>query len=118
LAAKTGGKSWIRLGPLGTIQPSELVKIPFIMILAKVVTKHNSQYPDRDYQSDFWLIGKLGFFALIPLLLVLRQNDLGTALVYIAIIVGIVLLSGIKWQILLPVFLTVLIVGGGLIYLS
>ncbi|WP_343754709.1 FtsW/RodA/SpoVE family cell cycle protein [Alkalibacterium iburiense] len=117
LALRTGGKSWIRLGPLGTIQPSEIVKIPFILILAKVVTKHNSQYEYRDYQSDFILIGKLAFFSLIPLILVLMQNDLGTALVYIAIVVGVVLLSGIKWQILLPISLTIFFVGAGLILL-
>jgi len=111
LAMRTGGKSWIRLGPLGTIQPSEFVKIPYILMLAKAVTKHNSTFKHRDYSSDFLLIGKLMLYASLPILLVFMQNDLGTGLVYIAILIGVVLLSGIMWQILLPIFLVVSTIG-------
>ncbi|GEK91859.1 FtsW/RodA/SpoVE family cell cycle protein [Alkalibacterium kapii] len=118
LALRTGGKSWIRLGPLGTIQPSEFVKIPYILILAKVVTRHNSTYKLRDYSSDFLLMGKLMLFASVPILLVFMQNDLGTGLVYIAILIGMILLSGVKWQILLPIFLVVSTVGITLILLA
>ncbi|MDN6385296.1 MAG: rod shape-determining protein RodA [Alkalibacterium sp.] len=118
LALRTGGKSWIRLGPLGTIQPSEFVKIPYILILAKVVTKHNSTYDVRDYTSDFLLMGKLMLYASIPILLVFMQNDLGTGLVYLAILIGIILLSGIKWQILLPIFIVVSTIGITLILLA
>ncbi|MER2063592.1 MAG: FtsW/RodA/SpoVE family cell cycle protein [Alkalibacterium sp.] len=117
MAMSTGGRRWVRLGPLGTIQPSEFVKIPYILMLAKTVTKHNSHYRDRVYQTDFVLLGKLAFLSLLPITLVFMQNDLGTALVYIAIAVGIVLLSGIKWQILLPIFLTIFAVGATLIIL-
>lgn len=118
LAMRTGGKSWIRLGPLGTIQPSEFVKIPFILMLAKAVTKHNSTFKVRDYESDFLLMGKLMLYAALPVLLVFMQNDLGTGLVYLAILVGMILLSGIKWQILLPIFLLVTTVGATLILLA
>ena len=109
---KTGARSWIRLPALGTIQPSEFVKIPFILMLSKIVTRHNNYYTYRDYNSDFKLIGKLTLFALIPILLVQLQNDLGTTLVYLAVFVGIILLSGIKWQILLPAF--ILVAGAGI----
>jgi len=118
LAMRTGGKSWIRLGPLGTIQPSEFVKIPYILMLAKAVTKHNSTFKHRDYSSDFLLIGKLMLYASLPILLVFMQNDLGTGLVYIAILIGVVLLSGIMWQILLPIFLVVSTIGITLILLA
>lgn len=118
LAMRTGGKSWIRLGPLGTIQPSEFVKIPYILMLAKAVTRHNSTYKVRDYSSDFLLMGKLMLYSALPILLVFMQNDLGTGLVYIAILIGVVLLSGIKWQILLPIFLVISTVGITLILLA
>ncbi|WP_143139366.1 FtsW/RodA/SpoVE family cell cycle protein [Alkalibacterium sp. 20] len=118
MAMSTGGKSWIRIGPLGTLQPSEFVKIPFILMLAKTVTKHNSTYQARDYSSDFLLMGKLVLYSSLPLILVFMQNDLGTGLVYIAILVGVVLLSGIKWQILLPIFLIISTIGLTLIVLA
>ena len=117
IAAQTGGNSWVTLGPLGTVQPSEFVKIPHILMLAKTITKHNSVYRVREYQTDLILIGKLSVIGLIPVVLVFMQNDLGTALVYLAILIGVVLLSGIKWQILLPVFLLISIVGITLILL-
>lgn len=117
MAMSTGGRRWVRLGPLGTVQPSEFVKIPYILMLAKTVTKHNAFYKARIYRTDFILLGKLAFLSLLPITLVFMQNDLGTALVYIAIAVGIILLSGIKWQILLPIFLTLLTIGTALIVL-
>ncbi|WP_423188287.1 FtsW/RodA/SpoVE family cell cycle protein [Alkalibacterium sp. f15] len=118
MAMRTGGKSWVRIGPLGTLQPSEFVKIPFILMLAKTVTKHNSTYKARDYSSDFLLMGKLALYSSLPLILVFMQNDLGTGLVYMAILVGVVLLSGIKWQILLPIFLIISTIGLTLIVLA
>lgn len=117
IAARTGGNRWVTLGPLGTVQPSEFVKIPYILMLAKVVTKHNSLYRVREYNSDFLLIGKLAVIGLVPVVIVFMQRDLGTALVYISILIGVLLLSGIKWQILLPVFLFVTAVGVTLIVL-
>ncbi|WP_208559812.1 FtsW/RodA/SpoVE family cell cycle protein [Marinilactibacillus kalidii] len=115
LFEKTGGKSWIRLPGIGTIQPAEFAKISFILILAKVVTKHNSYFPTHEYRSDFILLGKIALYAVPYLVLVL--NDLGTSLVYMAILVGVVLLSGVKWQIILPTFLVVTTLGVGLVLL-
>lgn len=47
----------------------------------------------------------------------MAQNDLGTTLVYTAILAGIFLLSGIQWKIIVPIVLVVTIVGGGIIFL-
>ena len=98
LETATGARSWIRLGPIGTIQPSEFVKIPYILMLARLVTRHNSHYQNRDYASDFKLIGKLALFSAIPTALVLLQNDLGTTLVYLAIFVYMYLNLYIKYM--------------------
>lgn len=43
VAATTGAKSWFKLGPL-TFQPSEIMKPAFILMLARVVHKHNQQF--------------------------------------------------------------------------
>lgn len=118
LAATTGAKSWIRIPVVGqTLQPSEFVKIPYILILAKTVTLHNARYKNRTVQSDFMLLGKLLFYSMILFILIMLQNDLGTTLVYIAILAGVVLLSGIQWKILGPIILIVSVVGGLTIFL-
>lgn len=118
LLADTGAKSWIRIPGVGlTLQPSEFVKIPYILVLARTVTLHNAQNKIRTLQSDFLLIGKLFFYSGIIFVLIMMQNDLGTTLVYVAILCGVIFLSGIQWKILLPVIITLTVVAGGTIFM-
>jgi rod shape determining protein RodA len=119
LAASTGARSWINIPIINfTLQPSEFVKIPYILKLAKTTTLHNAKYKNRTVKSDFQLLGKLLLWSLLPFALVMGQNDLGTTLVYAAVLVGVILLSGIQWKILVPIFSAVVIVGGGIILLA
>ncbi|MFV0557588.1 MAG: FtsW/RodA/SpoVE family cell cycle protein [Enterococcus sp.] len=116
LAASTGSKNWFSFGPV-TFQPSELMKIAFILMLALVVTKHNSRNRDRTTGSDFWLIAKMLAVAAPVLTLVMLQHDFGTMLVFLAILGGVFLMSGITWKIIVPVFAIFAIVGVSTIYL-
>lgn len=119
LAAVTGARSWINIPIINfTLQPSEFVKIPYILFLAKTTTLHNAKFKNRTVQSDFQLMGKLILWSLLPLALIMGQNDLGTALVYAAVLAGVILLSGIQWKILIPIFSTIIFVGGGIILLA
>ncbi len=109
--ANTGAKSWFALGPL-TFQPSEVMKPAYILMMAKVVVEHNDSHPLRTVKSDWTLIGKL-FAWTIPIALLLRlQNDFGTMLVFFAIMSGLIIVSGITWRIIAPLFLGVAAVGG------
>lgn len=112
----TGAKSWFKIGRL-TFQPSEIMKISFILMLARVVTKHNGDYLNHFPKTDFLLIGKIMLTSVPPLILVMLQNDLGSTLVFIAIIIGLVLISGITWKIILPLFTGVAALGGTLLAL-
>ena len=48
LSVKTGAKSWIRIPFINfPLQPSEIVKIPYILILAKTTTLHNARFNNR-----------------------------------------------------------------------
>lgn len=116
LYLSTGGKSWFRIAGL-TFQPSELVKIAFIIMLARVVTQHNSDYANHDVRSDFILLGKIALTSLPPMILVQLQGDLGTNLVFISIVIGITLMSGVTWKILLPLFGSVAGLGASLLLL-
>lgn len=115
VAADTGAKSWFKLGPL-TFQPSELMKPAFILMLARVVQKHNTEY-SHTIKNDWLLIGKI-FAWLIPVAVLLKlQNDFGTMLVFFAIVGGVILVSGISWKIIIPVYGTVFVLGATAIIL-
>lgn len=119
LAVSTGAKSWIKIPVIHfTLQPSEFVKISYILMLAKGVTLHNSKNIARTVQSDFLLLGKLLLYSVLPFILLMAQNDLGTTLVYAAILAGIILLSGFQWKILLPIVIIVSSLGIGILVLA
>lgn len=107
--ASTGAKSWFKLGPV-TFQPSEVMKPAFILMLARVVQKHNIEFA-HTWRNDWILIGKIALWTLPVAVLLRLQNDFGTMLVFIAIVSGIILVSGITWRIIVPVFAVVAVLG-------
>lgn len=107
---QTGAKSWFAIGPF-TFQPSEVMKPAFILMAARVVMTHNTHHSVHDVKIDFRLIGKLILWTL-PIIISLHfQNDLGTTLVFLAILAGVILVSGITWKILVPVFTGTAVIG-------
>lgn len=107
-----GAKSWFKFPGLGSLQPSEFMKIFLILALANAITNHHHKNPVKTVKSDFWLLIKLGMITGVPLLLVMQQPDLGTSLVLMAILTGMVLVSGITWKIIVPIFSVGAITGG------
>ena len=114
--ADTGAKSWFRFGTF-SFQPSEVVKIFYILILAKVATSHNMKTKYKTNHTDWQLFVKLILWAAPALVLVILQNDLGTTLVFLMILGGVLIMSGISWKILLPIIIVVGLIGALLIYL-
>ncbi|WP_436962224.1 FtsW/RodA/SpoVE family cell cycle protein [Staphylococcus shinii] len=109
-----GAKSWYKLGPI-SVQPSEFMKIVLILALAKLVSRHNQFTFNKSLETDFKLLLKIAGISIIPMGLILLQNDLGTMLVLCAIIVGIIVVSGISWKILAPVFITGIVFASSII---
>ena len=114
--ADTGAKSWFRFGTF-SFQPSEVVKIFYILILAKVATSHNMKTKYKTNHTDWQLFVKLILWAASALVLVILQNDLGTTLVFLMILGGVLIMSGISWKILLPIIIVAGLIGALLIYL-
>ena len=109
-----GAKSWYSFGPI-SIQPSEFMKIILILALAKTISKHNQFTFNKSFQSDLMLFFKILGVSIIPMALILLQNDLGTTLVLCAIIAGVMLVSGITWRILAPLFIVAFVSGSSII---
>ncbi|MFA6075058.1 MAG: rod shape-determining protein RodA [Negativicutes bacterium] len=86
-----GAQRWIQIGPLN-LQPSEFSKAIMIVVLAAFLD--NNQ---RTVNSPKTLL-KLALIVGLPFVLVLKQPDLGTAMVFLAITLGMVFVSGISYK--------------------
>jgi rod shape determining protein RodA len=86
-----GAQRWIQVGPL-QLQPSELMKIALVMALARYY-----DWLDRGRVSHpLWLLPPLLLIA-IPMLLVLKQPDLGTALLLGLGGAMVMFMAGVSW---------------------
>lgn len=85
-------KTWLKLGSTGIyFQPSELVKIGFIITFGVHLEKLKSNI------NHPLSILQLGVHALIPVLLVIKSGDMGSALVFVVISVAMLFISGLHW---------------------
>jgi rod shape determining protein RodA len=91
-----GSTRWIGVAGI-RLQTSEFMKIVLILLLAKILT-------DWKLNTLEWKdLGKLAAIVAVPMLLVMKEPDLGTSLTYIPILVSIVLMAGVRWKYLLIV---------------
>ncbi|WP_425568269.1 FtsW/RodA/SpoVE family cell cycle protein [Salinicoccus jeotgali] len=109
-----GAKSWYQFG-FFSIQPSEIVKIIYILTLAYVINQHNKYKMTNDLSADIKLLIKIAATSILPMLLILFQNDLGTTLVMLAILFGMIIVSGISWWLIVPTLIAAVTIGGSLI---
>ena len=93
-----GARSWLGFGDLG-IQPSEFAKIATILVLGKYL-EHSSK--NVGHLPRF--LGALGIVS-VPVVLIVLQPDLGTALVYIPIFLFMAFMAGVQSRHLAYVFL-------------
>ena len=91
-----GAQRWIALGPI-SIQPSEFSKLIMIIALAAMMEKRGKIHSLSD-------LAPVAGYVLVPFLLVLKQPDLGTSLVFLAIFFGMVFVAGIRLRILFGIF--------------
>ncbi|MEN9582286.1 MAG: rod shape-determining protein RodA, rod shape determining protein RodA [Candidatus Parcubacteria bacterium] len=102
-----GAKSWLSFGAF-SFQPSDVVKISLILLLAKYYSRRHVEIKHVKHV----LIS--GLYALVPLTLIFLEPDFGSAIIIFLIWFGMTLVSGISKKHLGIVFLILLTVFGGL----
>jgi rod shape determining protein RodA len=91
-----GARRWLNIG-VTRIQPSELMKIAVPLMLAWYFDKHETTLRLRDY-------GVAALLLLLPVVMILRQPDLGTALLIAASGFYVLFLTGLSWRIMAALF--------------
>jgi len=94
-----GATSWFRIGSV-SYQPSELMKIGFILCAAKVMTMYieNKESPQPNNTKSYILLGVIAVLFIVPVFLIILQPDYGTALVYFMILIFMIFKMGIKYR--------------------
>jgi rod shape determining protein RodA len=109
---KKGARRWVNVGVV--IQPSELMKIAMPMMLAWYFQRREGILKNWDYAVALILLA-------LPVALIARQPDLGTALLVFAAGMYVIILAGFPWKILVPIvgigvfFILLIIIFGGYI---
>ena len=85
----SGAKSWLDLGSVG-FQPSEMAKIGTILVVASFLSRSNTNIESFKDIVITLIIG------LVPVGLILLEPDMGTALVFIGIIITMIFWKGIS----------------------
>lgn len=86
-----GAQRWIRFGGF-SVQPSEFAKLAMILVLARYFSNK------KRGSASFTDLAITGILLCVPLLLILKQPDLGTALVLIPIYTAVMLIVGLNWR--------------------
>ena len=101
--SKLGAQRWIHIPILGTtIQPSELIKPIFILMLGYLIQQRPP--PKNGYKVLDFLY--FSFYILLPFLLIAKEPDLGTALVLLFVGYGILFIIGVNWKIWATIIIT------------
>ena len=87
-----GARRWLNIG-VATIQPSELMKIAVPLMMAWYFEKHEATLTLRNYFVATLLL-------LLPVALIARQPDLGTALLISASGFYVLFLAGLSWRVM------------------
>jgi len=86
-----GNRSWLALGPV-TFQPSEFAKWTTCLAIAAFLAKRVHE------RLRFLQALQLAVIIGVPMLLILKQPDMGTALTFVPISLAAVLLGGLRWR--------------------
>ncbi len=90
---KKGARRWLNVGIV--IQPSEILKIAMPLMLAWWFQKREGQLRPLDYIVAALLL-------VVPVALIMKQPDLGTALLVMAAGLAVIFFAGLSWKLILP----------------
>jgi len=86
-------RRWLRIGPIG-FQPSEFAKIATVIALARYLSGRGSRWGIRHFLIPMVIV-------LIPMALVIKEPDLGTSLMFVAVLFPMLYWSGVRFSHLL-----------------
>lgn len=91
-------KCWYSIPGIGTIQPSEFMKIILILLIAKLIQEFHKKYTSPTVFEEFIFLLKIALIVAIPSILTFLQPDTGVVLIYLLITICMLFISGIRYR--------------------
>ena len=114
-------KCWFEIPFLGTLQPSEFMKIFLIITLSRMITDFNNTYKNPNIEDELKFIIKVLVILLIPSILTFIEPDTGAVIMYIIITFVMLFIGGLRkrWFIFTVGFLVIFLgIFLGIYYLN
>lgn len=110
---------WFQIPFIGTIQPSEFMKIFLIIILARLIHNFNEKYTEPTIKEEFFFLMKIFILVLIPAILTFIEPDTGAVMIYFIITLVMLFIGGIRkrWFFLMFLIIGIILGIGALIYI-
>lgn len=90
-------RCWFSIPGIGTIQPSEFMKI-ILIITEAVMIKNFNEDSNHTVKEEFIFLIKIGIVVLIPSILTFLQPDTGVVLIYLLITLVMLFVSGLRYR--------------------
>lgn len=97
-------KCWFQIPGIGSVQPSEFMKIILILTESVMIEKFHNKYESPTWKEEFWFLLKIGFIVFIPSILTFLEPDTGVVLIYLLITFIMLFVSGIRYRWFLLLF--------------
>ena len=110
-------KCWFTIPGIGSIQPSEFMKIFIMLTLATMIHNFRSDYDDPTLKEEFIFIMKTFVIVLIPSILTFLQPDTGAVLIYLIIYLSMMFASGIRIRWFIIAFVLMALGVGTILYI-
>ena len=108
-------RCWFSIPGVGSIQPSEFMKIFIMLQLSVIIHDFRSKYKNPTLKEEFIFILKTFFIVLVPSLLTFMQPDTGAVIIYFVIYLVMMFISGIRIRWFLIGFCCLVVLLGSLL---
>jgi len=105
-----GTRGWITLPGIGTIQPSEFMKVVLIIMTANILHEHNQDKTEMSFKSDLSLFVKVAKYAVLPLILIVLEPDTGIPIIIVIGILAMLSIGGVRRE--WPIFAGAAVIFG------
>ena len=111
-------RCWFQIPYVGSIQPSEFMKVFLIIIMSRLIGDFNDKYDNPTIDEEFKFIMKVLVIVAIPSVLTFIEPDTGAVMIYFIITFVMLFIGGIRkrWFVLGLLIIVLLVGGVGLIY--